>query len=333
MTTPSKSGRCLAALKIATVLLAAVTTLGGPALGETWPVKPIRAIIPIAAGSAADIIPRAIFEPLARQLGQPIIVENRPGAGGTIGAAAVSRSESDGYTILVMSSSFTIVPSVYANLPYDAQRDFTAIAILGNLPNVLVVAPSKGFKSIQDLVAAARAKPGALTYASVGAGTAMHLNAERFRLSAEFQAQHIPFKGAPAALTEVMTGRVDFAFIPLLPALPLIQDGKLTALGVGSAQRSSILPDVPTTLEAGFVASDYNFWLGMFAPAKTPREVVDRLSGETRKALRSPEVREKLSKFGVEPISMSPDQFQAYVKDEIAANAMLAKSAGLAVQQ
>jgi tripartite-type tricarboxylate transporter receptor subunit TctC len=333
MTMSSTSGRRLAALKAATILLAACSTLGEPALGETWPAKPIRAIIPIAAGSAADVIPRAIFEPLARQLGQPIIVENRPGAGGTIGAAAVARSDPDGYTILVMSSSYTIVPSVYPNLPYDAERDLTAIAIFGSLPNVLVVAPSRGLNSIQDLVAAARAKPGALTYASVGAGTAMHLNAERFRLSAGFQAQHIPFKGAPAALTEVMTGRVDFAFIPLLPALPLIQDGKLTALGVGSAQRSSLLPSVPTTLEAGFAASDYNFWLGMFAPAKTPGDVIDRLSEETRKALQLPEVREKLAKLGVEPMAMSPDQFQAFVKNEIAANAVLAKSAGITVQQ
>ena len=204
---------------------------------------------------------------------------------------------------------------------------------LAILPNVLVVAPSSGFKSVQNFVAAARSKQGGMNYASVGAGTAMHLNAERFRLSAKFEAQHVPFKGAPQAITEVMTGRIDFTFVPILAALPFIRDGKLNALAVGSAARASSLPDVPTTLEAGFADSDYNFWLGMFVPVKTPSEIARRLAVETQKILQNADVREKLAKLGVEPMAMSPEQFQRHVNGEIASNAALVKAAGIANQQ
>jgi tripartite-type tricarboxylate transporter receptor subunit TctC len=268
---------------------------------------------------------------LAGELEQVIVVDNRPGAGGTIGAAAVAKSDPDGYTILVMSSSYTIVPSVYPTLPYDAAKDLAAIVPLGNVPNVLVVTPSSGFKTVKDFVAAARAK-GTMNYASVGAGTAMHLNAERFRLSAKFQAQHIPFKGAPQAITEVMTGRIDFTFVPVLAALPFIRDGKLTALAVGSSARASSLPEVPTTVESGFADSEYNFWLGMFAPAKTPREVMARLASGTQKSLQNSDVREKLAKLGAEPMVMTSRQFQDHVEREINANAALVKAAGIAPQ-
>lgn len=320
-----------AALRAAAIAIAASAPLAS-AFPQSWPAKPIRAIIPIAAGSAADIIPRTVFEHLSGQLGQPIVVENRPGAGGTIGAAAVAKSDPDGHTILVMSSSYTIAPSVYPALSYDAARDLTAIVPLGNVPNVLVVAPSSGFKTVQDFVAAARTK-GTMNYASVGAGTAMHLNAERFRLSARFEAQHVPFKGAPQAIVEVMTGRIDFTFVPVLAALPFIRDGKLTALAVGSSARASSLPDVPTTVEAGFADSHYNFWLGMFVPAQTPRDAMVRLANETQKSLQNAEVREKLAKLGVEPLTMTSDEFQNYVGAEIAASAVLVKAAGITAQQ
>ena len=303
-----------------------------PASAAQWPSKPIHAIVPISAGSAADIVPRAIFESLSSQLGQPIIVENRPGAGGTIGAAAVAKSDPDGHTVLVMSSSYTIAPSVYPALPYDAGKDLAAVVPLASLPNVLVVSPASGFKSLHDFVATARAK-GTMTYASVGAGTAMHLNADRFRRSAKFEAQHVPFKGALQAVTEVMTGRIDFTFVPVLAALPHIREGKLLALAVGSSTRASSLPDVPTTLEAGFADSEYNFWIGMFVPAKTPRDVVTRLAAETQKALQDAELRAKLAKLGVDPMPMSSDEFQKRVGGEIAMNAALVKAVGIAPQQ
>ncbi len=233
-------------------------------------------MVPFTPGSGTDIIARTVTERLSPQLGQAIIIENRPGAGGTIGAALVAKSDPDGYTLFVHSSSYTVTPSTYKDLPYDTLRDLTGVIPLALLPNVLVMAPSKGIRSVKELVAAAKAKPGSLNSASVGIGSATHLNAERFRLGAGIETVNIPFKGSPEALTEIVTGRVDFYFCPVNAILPLLKDGKLVALAVGSTKRSLALPDLPTTLEAGVPNSDYNFWVGMFAPAKTPREVVNR---------------------------------------------------------
>ncbi len=256
------------------------------------------------------------------------MVENRTGAGGTIGAAAVAKAEPDGYTILVHSSAHAIAPSTFPNLPYDTGRDFSGVMPLANVPLVLVVAPEK-YKSIGELVAAAKTKSGGVNYATVGAGAAAHLTAERFRLSAGFEAQQIPFRGAPEAMTEVMAGRVDFFFSPTLPTLPLLRDGKLRALAVSSSKRASALPDVPTTLEAGFANSDYNFWIGMFVPVKTPRDVVERLYGETRKVVEMPSVRDKLASLGGEPMAMTQPEFDRFLRDEIAMNAALVKAAGI----
>lgn len=307
----------------------ALIGLTASAVAQTWPTKPIQAIVPYSAGGAADIIARTAFDQLAKQLGQPIVVENRLGAGGTIATATVARANPDGYTILIASSAHTITPSTYPDLPYDAARDFAAVIPLGTVPNVLVISPAKGIRSIRELVAAAKADPGSMNYASVGPGSAAHLNAERFRLSAGFEALHIPFKGAPQALTEVMTGRVDFYFSPLLPAIPLIRDGRLTALAVSSSGRVPEFPDIPTTVEAGFPNSEYNFWFGIFVPAKTPRQIVERLSHETAKALQTPSVQGKLSKLGAQPMRMTPDEFDAYVRTEIDANAALVRAAGI----
>jgi tripartite-type tricarboxylate transporter receptor subunit TctC len=294
---------------------------------QGWPVKTVRLIVTLAAGSATDIVGRLLAERLAGQLGQPVIVENRPGASTALGAAYVAKAEPDGYTFLMTSSAHTVAPYVVPNLSYDTARDLAAVTTVANLPTVLVAPASKGYKTVQDLVAAARAKPGAINFASAAAST--QLNAERFRRSAKFEAVHIPYKGAAEALNEVIAGRVDFYFSPIAPALPHIRDGKVVALAVGSAKRASILPDVPTTLEAGFPDSEYNFWLGLFAPARTPREIVKRMHDETVTALAVPEVRERLLKLGAEPMTMAPEQFGAYIQDELRLNAVLAKQAGL----
>ena len=299
---------------------------------ESWPTKPIRAIVPYSPGSATDIIPRTVFAQVQKQLGQPIIVENRPGASSTIGTAAVAKSEPDGYTILVASSAFTTVPLTIANLPYDPLRDFSAVIPLANMANVLVISPAKGIKTVGEFVTAARARRGAMNYVTIGAGSAAHLNSERFRLAANFEAQPISYKGAPEGLTDVMTGRVDFYFSPLLPALSLIRDGKLFALAVSSLERSPDLPDVPTTIEAGFPNSEYNFWFGVFAPAKTPPEIIQRLYDEIAKALHDAGVREKLAKLGVQPMPMTPAQFNDYVRKELEQNAELVKAAGIKPQ-
>jgi len=299
---------------------------------QTWPTKPLRAIVPIAAGSVLDIVPRVVFEHLSTQLGQSIVVENRPGAGGTIGSSYVAKSEPDGYTILVNSSAHTIAPALQPNLTYDPVRDFAAVVPLGVSPFVLVVPPARGFKTARDLVAAAKAAPGAFNFSSPGAGSASHLSAERFRLGAGVHATHVPFKGGVEAMTEVMAGRIDFFFVALGAALPHIRDGKLSALAVNSADRSAALPDVPAIREAGFSDAEYPTWFGLFLPAKTPREIVDRLHRETLKALQEPKVKDRLASLGVEPMILTPSAFGAHVEREIAENATLVRTIGLKAQ-
>ena len=323
-----KIRRMLSALAGAAALCLAATA----AFAQAWPAKPIRVVVPFTAGSGTDIAARAVSERLAAILGQSVIVDNRPGAGGTIGQAIVAKSDPDGYTILVHSSSQTVTPSTYPNLPFDTLKDFSGITMLANIPNVLVTAPGKGIASVSELVAAAKARPGSLNYASAGAGSATQLNAERFRLGAGIEAVHIPYKGTPEAIADLVAGRVDYYFCPVVNALPLVKGGKLLALAVGSSKRASALPDVPTTEEAGVPNSAYNFWVGMFVPSKTPRDIVARLHAETVKALQSPEVHERYGRLGAETQLFTPEQFDLYLRDEVASNAALVKAAGIKVQ-
>src|ERR1700760_3073899 len=281
--------------------LASVCTpwaFGAPARAAEWPTKSIRVVVPYAAGSATDLVPRTVFEQVGRQVGQSFVVENRPGGGTTIGSAQVKAAEPDGHTILVHSNAIVTVPAIQLSVPYDPVQDFSGLTTLGNVPLVLVVAPSKGIKSVKELVAKAKAKPGELNYAAAGIDTPPHLAMERFRLAAGFEGQLVPFKGAPEALTEVMTGRVDIYFAPITPALPLIKDGKLLALAVSSSKRASALPDVPTTIEAGVPDSDMDFWVGAFVPKKTPRDVVARMQAEIAKAIESQAIKSKLTTLG-----------------------------------
>ncbi len=302
------------------------------ASSQAWPTKTIRAIVPLSAGSATDIIARTVLEQVSRQIGQPIIIENRTGAGNTIAMNLVAKADPDGYTILVNSAAHTMKQkAIYPNLPFDTGRDLRPVIPLGNLPTVLVVQAAKGYKSIHDLVRDAKARPGAMNYSSTGAGNSSHLNAERFRLSAGFEAVHVPFKGAPEAVTEVLAGRADFLFTTLLVTMPFIQDKQLQALAVSGQRRSSALSGIPTTEESGYKNSYYNFWIGMFVPATTPDEIRNRLHVETRKALENPEVQGKLAKHGVEPMDMSIDQFSKLVSEEMEINAALVIAAGIKV--
>ena len=304
---------------------------GGKAVAQTWPSKPIHAIIAFAAGSATDIIPRVVFEPLSAQLGQPIVVENRGGGGTTIAAAMVAKAEPDGYTLLATSSAHTLVPTVYPNASYDTAADFVAVVTLGTSPNVLVVSPSKGFKTAQDLVAAGKARPGSFNFASAGVGSATHLSAERFRMAAGFDAVHIPFRGGAEALTEVLSGRAEFYFCPLGTALQQIRDGKLLALAVSGPKRAALLPDVPSVLEL-FPNSDYPFWIGVFMPAKTPRDIIENFHREVLKTMQSPKVKERLE-TRMEPMALTPAEFDAQVRAEIGTSGALAKAAGLKPNQ
>ncbi len=297
---------------------------------QTWPSRPIRVIIPFGAGSATDLLPRIVFDQLAPQLGQPIVVENRTGAGGTLGVAAVAKAEADGYTLLAHSNAHTVAPAIYANLSYDAANDFAGIIPFGSLPNILVISPSKGIKTIQELVAAAKAKPGSFNYASVGVGSGTHLSVEKLKLSAGFDAVHVPFRGGPEALTEVIAGRVEFYFCPINTALPFIRQGKLVALVTSSTKRPAELPDVPTTLEVGYQGADFPIWIGLLAPAKTDRAIIDRLNAEIIKAIQVPATKERIAKAGIDPLIMTPAEFDARIRSEIAANALVAKAAGIA---
>ena len=298
---------------------------------QTWPTKqPIRIIVPFTAGSATDIVARTVFEQVSTQIGQAIIVENRLGAGGTLGIGAVAKADPDGYTFLAHSTSFAVTATTYSNPGYDARRDFAGVTALASLPNVLAVTPNK-YPTLKDMVATAKSNPGKLNYATAGAGSASHLNAERLLMAADIKVQHVPFKGGPEALTEIMAGRVDFYFVPLPPARGLMQGGKIAVLAVSSATRASALPDVPTTIEAGFPNSDYNFWVGLWAPAATPKAIIERRNAETVKALQQPAVKEKIANAGGDPLPMKPAEFDAFTKKEIDVNAMLVKAAGVQV--
>lgn len=297
------------------------------AQADDWPTKSIRVIIPFGAGSATDVIPRIVFERLGADLGQTVVVENRGGAGGTIGTAMVAKATPDGYTLLTTSSAYTIAPSLYSHLSYDATKDLTPVGAIGSVPNVLIIAPSKGIKTLTDFVA--KAKAGSFTFASLGVGSAVYMSAERFRLSAGYKAVDVPFKGGAEGLTEVMAGRVDYYFCPISTALPFIRDGKLLALAVSGRKRSPLLPDVPTTLEAGFKDSDYTFWIGMFAPAKTPPAIVARLNAAIGKAVAAPAVKAKLASLGVDTSAATPAQFGLQVGSELGTYAAFAKAAGM----
>jgi tripartite-type tricarboxylate transporter receptor subunit TctC len=332
----SAAQRCTSGALIATIGSLLALAFAHPVLGQapaqTWPTKPVHVIVPFAPGSATDIVPRTVFDQVSRQAGQPIIIENRAGGGTTIGTGAVAKADPDGYTILVHSNGLVTTPAIQANVGYDPVTDFSAITPLGNLPLVLVISPDKNIKTLPELVAAAKAKPGSLNYAAAGIGTPPHLTMERFRLAAGFEGQVVPFRGAPEALTEVMAGRVDVYFAPITPAMALIREGKLLALAVSSAKRSAALPNVPTTIEAGYPNSDFDFWVGMFVPKHTPRDIVNRIHQETVKGLENPAVREKLANLGVEAMIMKPEDFDARVAKETRIAVELARAAHIPMQ-
>ena len=316
-------------LRAAAPLLLAALPLVTQAQATAWPSKPIRVIVPFVAGSGTDTIARNVSERLSKQLGQPLIIENRPGAGGTIGSAMLAQAEPDGHTIMVHSNSHTVTPATYRNLAYDPIKDITGVIPLAGVPMVLVMAPANGIRTLAELVKAATAKPGSINYAAAGAGGATHLGAERLRLSAGFTGAHIPFKGSNDALTEVIAGRVDYYYSPIGLAMPFLKSDRLVAIAVSSATRSTALPDVPTTIEAGFPNTDYGVWIAMFAPARTPRAIINRLNEESAKALRSPESREKYNTLVMENMIMGVDEFAAFLKKDFEINAELVKAAGI----
>ena len=313
---------------------AVAASLSLPSVAQTeWPRdKTITFIVPFTAGSGTDVIARTIAEKLAPALGTQIVIDNRTGAGGTVGAALVAKAPSDGYTMLIHSSGHVVNPALYPKLSYDTLKDFDGVSTLASLPNVLVVSPSKGYKDVADLVAKAKAQPGACNYASAGNGSATHMNAEKFRVATGVQAQHVPYRGTPEALTETSTGRIDWFFAPLVSALPLIQSGRLQALAVSTATRSPLLPNVPSIAEAGFANAAYTFWVGLFVTAKTPKPIVQKLHAALMTVLALPDVKERLEKLGASAMPMQQEAFEKYLDTETLSAAQLVKAAGIRIE-
>jgi tripartite-type tricarboxylate transporter receptor subunit TctC len=313
--------------------VAAVLFWSAAVVAQTWPAKPIRWISPWPAGGANDVFSRALAQKLTESLGQPVVVDNKAGAAGTIGSDIAAKAPGDGYTIVMGSSpTHAIAPSVYSALPYDPVRDFVPVTLVAVVPNVLVVHPSLPVKSVAELIAYAKANPGKINFASTGNGTSQHLSAELFRTLTGVDIVHIPYKGSAPALTELLAGTVQIAFENLPTMLPHIQAGKLRALAVTPAKRSAIMPDLPTIAEAGVPGYEASVWFGVLAPAKTPRAVVDRLHEEIMKALETPDLKMRMAALGAEVVGLGPDQFAAYLNNEIPKWAKVVKAAGVPLQ-
>ena len=305
--------------------------LASTSIAQNYTSRPIRVIVPISAGSNSDVIARIVAENIRTSIGQPMIVDNRPGAGGTIGSAVVAKATPDGYTLLIVSSSHTTNPVLYAKLPYDGINDFKGITRVATVPQILVTSAAKNIKSVSELIERARAKPGTLSYGSGGVGSTVHMNAEQFRAMAKFDAVHVPYRGTPEVVTDLIAGAIDFAFIPVGNVIGPIKEGRLIALATGTEQRSKLLPDVPTTIEAGIPGSAYEPWIGMFAPTGTPVAILDRLNREAVKALRTPETAQKILGLGSEAAPMNREAFDAFVAKDLANTKELLRSTKIQV--
>ncbi len=308
------------------LILAALLACGaGAAPAQSG--KTVRLVSGVTPGSASDTVARILTDKLSAQLGQTVIVENRLGAGGVIAAAYVAKAEPDGNTIMIYTSAFTLAALI--NPGTLEAKDLAPVATLGTVPTVLVTSSAKPYKTVSELVAAAKAKPEGLVASSAGMGSSTHMNMERFRIAAGIKVLHVPTKGLNEGVTEVLTGRADFYFVPVFAVVGQIKEGKLRALAMGSPARSSILPGVATTVELGYPNSDYNFWIGALVSSKVPRDIVLRLNREFNTAVNAPDVRERYAKIGTDPLTMSVPEFEALIARELEANARIVKEAGI----
>lgn len=318
-----KTLRVLCRVAVPAILIAAAAS----ANAQQYPTRPVRVISPYPAGSASDTVTRVVMDRVSQLIGQPMVIELKPGAGGAIGFGSVARAEPDGYTLVTSSSSMATETVLHRKLPYDPVKDFVPVVLLGTSPNILVASIKSGFKTVADLVAAAKTKPGTLTFASAGIGSSSHMAAERFRLAAKIDVRHVPFK--EGGLVQVMAGNIDFYFIPLAAAATALHSDKLTILAVSAPKRVPLLPNVPSVVEAGYPDAVFRFWNGLSAPAKTPRAIVDKLHDVTEQALKDPAVQEKLAKLGVEPAQISVEEFGKFFHDDLIATVDLAKKADI----
>ncbi len=311
------------------IVMALCAIAGSAAAADAFPTRPIRLVVPYPPGGGTDIVARAIAKKMAEGIGQPIVVDNRPGAGTTIGSDVVAKAPPDGYTLVFGSVTHAIAPALYRNLPYDAERDFTPITQIAVFPFVLVVHPGVPATTVRELISLARAKPGSLTYASVGNGTGTHLSGEMFKAMSGADIVHLPYKGTAAALPDLLAGRVAMMFMDTPPAIPHLESGALRALAVTTARRSTALPDVPTVAEAGLPGFEFTSWWGVLGPAGMPPDVTARLNAEFVKALAAPDIRSLLRSLAAEPVGNAPDQFGAVIRRELAKFGRLVKDVGL----
>lgn len=318
---------------LAAATLAALTLLGAPGLAgaQAFPAKPIRLIVPYPPGGPTDVLLRIIAGPLGERLGQSVVIDNKPGASGMVGADMVAKASADGYTLLGNASIHVINPSLYAKTAYDAIKDFAPVSLVADVPLVLVVNPAQPVASVKELIALAKAKPGALAFASSGNAAAPHLAGEAFKIATGTDMLHVPYKGSGPALTDLMGGQVQLMFDSLPSSMPFIQGGKLRALAVTTALRSSALPNLPTVAESGVPGYDMSTWYGVWAPAGTPREVVARLGREIAAVVQLPAVRDRLLALGAEPVGNSPEEFSAFNRSELAKWARIVKQSGAKV--
>jgi tripartite-type tricarboxylate transporter receptor subunit TctC len=311
------------------LLCAALAAVFSPAQAQQYPTKPVRLVVPAAPGGGTDITARIIAPKLSEQLGQQVVVENRAGAGTMIGSEAVARAAPDGYTLLMGISTLAINPAMYKKVPYDALKDFAPISQVVSLPNVLVTHPSLPVKSVKELVAFARARPGQLNYASAGVGTNPHLSMELFLAMTGLKMTHVPYKGAGPGLVDTVAGHVSVMTPSIISGLPHVRGGRLRALGVTSAKRAGGVPDIPTIAEAGVPGYDAVQWFGVLAPTTTPRAIVVRLHGEIVRVLQAADVKGRLSGDGADPVGSSPEEFAAFLRAETAKWAKVVKDAGI----
>ena len=299
---------------------------------QAYPTKPVRIVIGFPAGSQTDVIGRMLAQKMTDKLGQQVIVDNRPGAGGTIGAKTLLSANPDGHNLLMVSAAHAVHPTLYRNLPYDGVADFAGISQIASVPLVLVIAPSQGVRSVRELIALARQKPGDLTFGSAGSGSATHLAAEQFKLATSLNVRHVPYRGVPDALVDLVSSRIHYLFSPPTPAMPFISDGRLLALGVTTLQRSPLLPDVPTVAEAGVPGYELDVWFGMLASRKTPRPIIKLLNAEVARVLALPDIRERMLKNGIVPKPSTPEAFDAFVRTEVTKLGKVIKAAGAQIE-
>ena len=317
-------------LSAALVCLSGVS-IAGLAHAQSWPTKPIKLIVPYPPGGGTDVIARIVQEPLAKELGQQVIIDNRGGAGGSIGSALAAQSPSDGYTVLFTLSSHTINPAIYTKLPFDTEKDFSSVVTVASLPQILVANPNFPAKTVKEVIEMAKAKPGTISYASVGNGSPGHLAGAMMATDAGVDMTHIPYRGGGPAVTDVMAGQVPLLWVSIPAAAQFVKAGKLRALAVSTVKRSAVFPEVPTMVESGFKGFEVDSWYAMFVPAKTPQAIIDRINKAAVNVLAQPEVKEKLLGQGAEAVGDTPAQLSGVVKKEIAKWKQVVKSANIKV--